>query len=422
MKRILSLILILALLLTACGQSSQNPPADQTGSPAPAAEFTARQLLDGILAAVPESGEAHEIVPEGDIPVFLEIYGLSAEQVPDCAIARMGGARVFEIAALRAADGAAEAVSTVFSAYLRQRQGDFAGYAPAQAALAEKGLILCAGSWIVLVISEDTAAAKAAFESCVSGEVVPVTPSPVVTEEPSPEPTEEPSPKPTEEPSPEPTEEPSPEPTEEPSPEPELELPSGWKPYVPPHTDDMTIYDTSALLTAWEAGSSEGLNRKDRWMYDRCVELVGQLITEDMTDYEKEWAIYHWLIRKVAYDWRQNDPAQTAPRTSFQPYGALIDGTAVCLGYATTFQLFMDLLGIECITVVGAAFDSEGDHAWNMVKLNGEWYCVDATWDLGRSSPERCKYFNVTSDHMAKTDHQWDYANTPMATATDGGK
>lgn len=421
MKRILSLILILALLLSGCGQSAQNQPTEQTGSPSPAVELTAQQLLEGILTVLPEGGETHEIVPEEDIAVFLEIYGLSAEQVLDCAIARMGGARVFELVALRAADGAAEAVSTVFSAYLHQRQGDFTGYAPDQAALAEKGVILTAEPWVVLVISEDTAAAKAAFEACVSGEAVSVIAPSAPAEEPSPEPTEEPSPEPTEEPSPEPTEEPSPEPTEEPSAEPAFELPAGWKEYIPPHTDDMTIYDTSAILAAWETGDSEALNRKDSWIYDRCVELIGQLITEEMTDYEKEWAIYRWLIREVEYDWRQNDPAQTAPRTSFQPYGALVEGTAVCLGYATTFQLFMDMLGIECITVVGAAFDSGGDHAWNMVKLNGEWYCVDATWDLGRSSPGKCKYFNVTSDHMAKSDHQWDYANTPMATATDGG-
>lgn len=452
MKRLLSLFLILALLLSGCGQSRvENPPASLT--PAPDMELTAQLLLENILPAVPEGSEAHEIVAAADIPVFLEIYGLSGEQVLDCAIARMGGARVFEIAVIHAADGAEDAVGEVLSAYLLQRQGDFTGYAPDQAALAERGAILTAAPWLVLVISEDTDAAKAAFGACVGGEVSHPTPSPAVTTEPteepppkpSPEPTEEPSPEPapepTEEPTPEPTveptpepapeptvepsTEPSPEPTEELSPEPTVEpfkRPSGWKKYIPPHTDDMTIYDTSAILAAWEAGSAEGLNRRDKWTYERCAELIGQLITEDMTDYEKEWAIYRWLSRNVVYDWRQNDPAQTAPRSSFQPYGAIVEQTAVCLGYASAFQLFMDLLDVECITVLGAAFNSSGDHAWNMVKLNGEWYCVDVTWDLNRSSPESCSYFNVTSDHMAKTDHQWDYANTPMATATDEGK
>ena len=142
---------------------------------------------------------------------------------------------------------------------------------------------------------------------------------------------------------------------------------------------------------------------------------------EKLTDYEKELAIYRWLTWNVAYDWSHQDHFQQPPRDSYTPYGALVKGEAVCLGFATAFQLLMDMLEVECITVVGAAFQSSENHAWNMVKLDGEWYCVDATWDIGRS-PEYYDYFNVTSDHMAKSDHQWDYVNTPMATATDFGR
>ena len=99
-------------------------------------------------------------------------------------------------------------------------------------------------------------------------------------------------------------------------------------------------------------------------------------------------------------------------------------GYGNCLGYSTTFQLLMDLCDVECITVVGAAFDSMEDHAWNMVRLDGEWYCVDVTWDdptMGNgntNSVVRHRYFNVTSQHMRDTDHQWDYLYVPEATAT----
>jgi len=92
-----------------------------------------------------------------------------------------------------------------------------------------------------------------------------------------------------------------------------------------------------------------------------------------------------------------------APRTSYQPYGPLIQGKGVCLGYAETFRLLMDMAGIECITVTGAAFMSRENHAWNMVKLDGEWYCVDVTWD----DTEGGNY-----DYFNKTDQ--DYAGTHM--------
>ena len=110
-------------------------------------------------------------------------------------------------------------------------------------------------------------------------------------------------------------------------------------------------------------------------------------------------------------------------RTGYRdPYGILVGGYGNCLGYANTFQLLMELCGVECITVVGAAFHSREDHAWNMVRLEGEWYCVDVTWDDptggGDSAGVRHRYFNVTSDWMRQTDHQWDYLNVPEATAT----
>ena len=421
MKRLFSLFLILTLLLTGCGvTTSQSQPGSDPGL------ISADALLDNLLAAVPEGGENPEVVASEELATYLLIYGIDSASVKDCAIARLGGSQVFELAVI---DLTVRSTSTeeALLAYLLRRQGDFTGYAPDQAAIAEKGkLFAVEGDFrLILAITEDTNAVVDALETTGYTRITEVESARIWEEEPlpsvSPEPITTVAPEPTV--SAEPSEEPSPEPSAEPSPEPTFELPRGWYAYIPPYTDDMTIYDTSAVLTAWESGSPEELNRKDRELYTRCVEIIDRLITEDMTDYEKEWAIYSWLISNVTYDWRQNDPAQTAPRASFQPYGAIVGELAVCLGYATAFQLFMDMLDVECITVVGAAFSSSGDHAWNMVKLNGEWYCVDATWDLGRGgSPSNCSYFNVTSDHMAKTDHQWDYENTPMATAADGGK
>jgi transglutaminase/protease-like cytokinesis protein 3 len=145
-----------------------------------------------------------------------------------------------------------------------------------------------------------------------------------------------------------------------------------------------------------------------------------------MEDHEKELAIHDWIAEWTAYDegLLSNAPDAEPHPENDNPYGLLIGQQAACEGYALTFQLFMDMLGIECITVYGTVLWGEEEHVWNMVRLDdGEWYCVDVTWDdtadvLGREgAPTGRKYFNVTSDYMLYNDHQWDPEGIPEATS-----
>lgn len=198
--------------------------------------------------------------------------------------------------------------------------------------------------------------------------------------------------------------------------------------FTPPNKDDMSLYDTSAIRTAWEKGNPSGLSAYDREIYHGAEKVLDEALEDGMSGYEKELALYSWIVDMVNYDWTHQDRMEETPRESFTPHGGLVERKAVCLGFATTFQLLMDLAGVECMTVVGASHNSTSDHAWNMVRLNGAWYCVDVTWDAnareqtGQGKWEDWNYFNITSDEMADSGHQWDYVNTPEATAKDRGK
>lgn len=194
--------------------------------------------------------------------------------------------------------------------------------------------------------------------------------------------------------------------------------------FTPPGEEDMSIYDTTAILAAWEKGDPARLSEYDKEIYSAAEEILDEVITDGMTDLEKETAVYTWLTDNVNYDWSHMDIMAETSRDAYGPYGGLVNQSAVCLGYATSFQLLMDMTGIECVTVVGAGAHSTMDHGWNVVKLDGEWYCVDVTWDAnGRQQlgeEYEWRYFNVTSDEMAE-DHQWDYTNVPEAVTEGNG-
>ena len=196
--------------------------------------------------------------------------------------------------------------------------------------------------------------------------------------------------------------------------------------FVQPNKIDMSFYDTTAICTAWNTGDVSGLSSYDRDIYDAAKVVLNEVLKEDMNDLEKEIAIYDWLVSNVNYDGAYQDVMKETSGESATPYGGLVNRTAICLGYVTTFQLLMDLAEVECITVAGATFSSQEDHGWNMVRIDGNWYCTDVTWDANRQAwggggEKDWRFFNITSDDMAATDHQWDYANTPEAITTGNG-
>lgn len=195
--------------------------------------------------------------------------------------------------------------------------------------------------------------------------------------------------------------------------------------YVPTGNELMEIYDTSAIVAAWEAGDPSGLSDYDRAIYDNAKEVLDGILRDGMSSFEKEVEIYDWILRNVRYYATHMDALAEDERDAYTPCGGLVNREAVCLGYAATFQLLTELAGLESMTVVGVAEMTE-DHGWAMVRLNGEWYCVDPTWDasayeFGTMDGREWCYFNVTSDYMVRTHHQWDYDAVPEATAGDYG-
>ncbi len=100
--------------------------------------------------------------------------------------------------------------------------------------------------------------------------------------------------------------------------------------------------------------------------------------------------------------------------------GALLNGKALCEGYSKAFSYVCQLIGIEADCIVGTA--NGGSHMWNIVKLDGEWYHMDVTFDdpVGAGSVCEYTYFGLTTAEILK-DHviEGNPCAVPECTATD---
>lgn len=421
-------LLCLACLLTACRQKTQETTS-----------WTTEAMVRTILTSQ-DTAEKTQMIAWGDElfdPYITGYYGLKPEELADGAAAYAGGVSALEVAVLQLAEGAdpAAAVQSL-TAYIDSRAGSFAGYAPEQYAILERSRAVSRGQYAALLICPDPDAAEAAFTACFSSDPPPLPaddppptqagdpPEPTqdqpeafeepLEQEPAPDAPDQPDIPPDEAPPAEPAAEP--EPVLDPAPEPEPDPGPEAAPEPTPWS-----YDEQRILDAWNSGGRDGLREQDLAILE-ALESIPALTDPGLTDYERELALHDWMISWAEYDpgALSSGPIGEPMPDNDNPYGFLTGRKGICLGYASTFQLLMDLSGIECITVHGTSHAGTADHAWNLVRLDGEWYAVDTTWDDPVASFQVSKstahlYFNVTDSFLRQHDHQWDPSTVPAA-------
>jgi len=107
------------------------------------------------------------------------------------------------------------------------------------------------------------------------------------------------------------------------------------------------------------------------------------------TDREKTRALYIWITENIAYDTDSFFRGISGPTDSA---GTFRSRKSVCEGYAELFTEIGTRLGLDVVTIHGYAkgwgyregLDPGGiNHAWNAVRIDGEWHLFDATWGAG---------------------------------------
>lgn len=179
--------------------------------------------------------------------------------------------------------------------------------------------------------------------------------------------------------------------------------------------DDNTILVVGYQYTPEGAAEKRRQDAEEQAVVDAAI---ASCVTDGMSDYEIAKALHDYLATHNEYDMRLY--SGNLPALSRTSYGALVNRTSVCSGYALAYQHLMEDAGIPCEYVTGMT--TRGSHAWNIVQIGREWYHVDVTWDdptPDREGYVRYKYF-LKSDKAMSRDHiSWEASHTCTSTKYD---
>ncbi len=137
---------------------------------------------------------------------------------------------------------------------------------------------------------------------------------------------------------------------------------------------------------------------------------------QNLSPIEKERYIHDFICQNVRYD-------KLKKPYSHEIIGPLGQGVGVCEGIAKSVKILCDALGIWCIIAISEAAPEKGikyRHAWNIVKLDGQFFHLDATFDnsLGQEGLLRYDYFNLDDARLFR-DHQPVIYPVPACTCSD---
>lgn len=134
-------------------------------------------------------------------------------------------------------------------------------------------------------------------------------------------------------------------------------------------------------------------------IYNKAKDVLREIISPEMNDYEKALSIFDWIAINTNYDYTDYDSVYRGGIAlgnipmylpCFYLEGVFMTGYSVCDGFSKAYSLMCNMIGIDSIRIVGTAETngSRGGHAWNKVLIDkdgeggeeGKYYLVDITW------------------------------------------
>lgn len=166
------------------------------------------------------------------------------------------------------------------------------------------------------------------------------------------------------------------------------------------------VYDTLILQYTMDAEQRISATQQ----LNTAVQNILNQRPSDADDYLTELYLHDSLLETCVYDQAATESSSKHPN-AYSAHGALVEGKAVCEGYAKAMQILLNAVSIPTTVVRGFSTENQTAHMWNLVEINGKHYYLDPTWN--DSEPHHhYSYFNITTDALKRT-HVIDAA-TPL--------
>lgn len=160
-----------------------------------------------------------------------------------------------------------------------------------------------------------------------------------------------------------------------------------------------TLYDETGEITI--SLNNTYTKEEQNIINEKLDSIISSNINDSMTLEQKLKSLHDYIINTTKYDIDKNNTGESIYHSS-TAYGALIEGFATCNGYADTYALILDRLGVKNYRI------TSDTHIWNAVYFNDEWLHIDLTWDdpVSESGKDYLEhnYFLVDNDTLEKED------------------
>lgn len=171
-------------------------------------------------------------------------------------------------------------------------------------------------------------------------------------------------------------------------------------------------YKDLGYAVDYELTMNYEISAKQAQRVQEKVKQIAQQMPDNWSDYQKVRYVNEYIVRHTAYQLKTTESPYT-------PYSILFNQEGVCEGYALTAYLLLQAADVEIRYISGKA--GGGLHAWNMVKLENQWYHLDTTWNdpLPDRPNEVRENYLLVSDATLRKDHTWNTGKYPQTARQD---